>query len=381
MILLSLTRFFAAVASAAMLVGAGYLLWTGYEGDEVRSASGLLGQAHEAWRLWCGIALLAWSLLGRLVMPALLASEGGRDPGAGYGEGARMAGASGSTLYVERHGKAGAPIILFTHGWGMDLTFWTYAKQDLADRFGLVLWDLPGLGRSRLPGDGKVAIARFAADLAGILQSLDRPVILVGHSIGGMTIQTLVRDHPEVLDRVAGVVLLNTSYTNPLKTMILSRLLLAMERPLLKPAMHLTIWLQPLVWLSKWQSYQSGAVHLGMRAGFGKYVTRRDLRHAALLAARAPPAVEAKGNLAMFDWDATGAMGRFPKPLLVVAGDKDVVTKPEASRTITAETPSAQLLVVTDANHMGPLERAELYNEAIARFATAIHRPGLRGAA
>ena len=134
-------------------------------------------------------------------------------------------------------------------------------------------------------------------------------------------------------------------------------------------------------WVWKWQSYQSGAVHLGMRAGFGKYVTRRDLRHAALLATRAPPGVEAKGNLAMFEWDATGAMGRFPKPLLVVGGDKDLVTKLDASRTIAGETPSAQLLVVNDVNHMGPLERAELYNEAIARFAASIHTPGLRGAA
>ncbi len=53
--------------------------------------------------------------------------------------------------------------------------------------------------------------------------------MLVGHSIGGMTIQTLARDHPELFGReVVGVVLLNTTYTNPLKTMILPRLMQAL---------------------------------------------------------------------------------------------------------------------------------------------------------
>jgi pimeloyl-ACP methyl ester carboxylesterase len=196
-----------------------------------------------------------------------------------------------------------------------------------------------------------------------------------------MTIQTLVRDHPEVAGRLAGVVLLNTTYTNPLRTMILSRLLLALEAPLLKPAMHLTVWLQPLVWLSKWQSYLSGSVHLGMRLGFGKHVTRPQLEHAARLATRAPPAVEAKGNLAMFDWDASGAMQGFAKPILVVGGDMDIVTKLEASRAISGEAATATLLVVDDVNHMGPLERAELYNEAIAQFVLSAQTPELRGAA
>ncbi|MDB5447283.1 MAG: hypothetical protein JWQ97_2600 [Phenylobacterium sp.] len=370
--LLSLTRFIAALISALILAAAGYLLWTWYQGEWARDAAGHLVTVREAWRLWTGAGLLAWSFLGRLLLPLLLAKGGGQSPSVSHGEGQTVTGASGSTLYVERHGRSGAPLVVFTHGWGMDLTFWSLARRDMADRFRLVLWDLPGLGRSKPPAGGKITLSGFAADLRGLLETLDRPAVLVGHSIGGMIIQTLVRDHPGSLDRVAGIVLLNTTYTNPLKTMIFSSVLPVLEKPLLRPAMHLTIWLKPLVWLSKWQSYLSGSMHAGMRLGFGKFATRGQLEHVARLAAQASPAIEAKGNLAMFDWDATGVLAGLRKPVLVLGGDLDIVTKLRASETLAGESSAAQLEVIRGVNHMGPLERADLYNEAIARFALAV---------
>ncbi len=115
-----------------------------------------------------------------------------------------------------------------------------------------------------------------------------------------MTIQTLIRHNPEVQGRVAGLVLLDTTYTNPLRTMILSGLATALQRPLLEPAMKLVIAFQPLAWLSKWQSYLSGSAHLSHRLGFGKYATRTQLDHASLLSTRNPPGVMARGDLAMF---------------------------------------------------------------------------------
>jgi len=49
----------------------------------------------------------------------------------------------------------------------MDSTFWRYARQDLADRFRLVLWDLPGLGKSKAGGGREaVNLGAFATDLA-----------------------------------------------------------------------------------------------------------------------------------------------------------------------------------------------------------------------
>jgi pimeloyl-ACP methyl ester carboxylesterase len=279
------------------------------------------------------------------------------------------------------HGPLDAPPVILTHGWGLDSTIWYYLRRHLSQRFRVIVWDLPGLGRSRAASGRAIDLSHFAQDLKAVMALADgKPAVLVGHSIGGMTVQTLVRDHPEVLTgSVAGLVLVNTTYTNPLRTMVLSGLAQALRWPLLEPLFRLTIWLQPLAWLSAWQSYLSGSAHMANRIGFASQVTRSQLEHNTLLATRNPPAALARGNLAMFRWDAEGALQSITVPTLILAGDSDLVTKCEASQTLSRVTPGGRLEVVADANHMGFLERSEIYNEEIARFCelNLVTQPGL----
>jgi pimeloyl-ACP methyl ester carboxylesterase len=124
--------------------------------------------------------------------------------------------------------------------------------------------------------------------------------------------------------------------------------------------------------LSSWQSYLSGSAHMSARFGFGRYVTRSQLDQTALLMTRNPPAVTARGDLAMFRWDSAQALARVDVPVLVMGGSADIVTKPEASRTIAATMPHAQLEIVEGVNHMGFLERADVYDAAIASFAASL---------
>jgi pimeloyl-ACP methyl ester carboxylesterase len=361
-----------------VLALAGYLLWTWYQGDLVRDADGVVHRVRDEWRLWVGAALLAWSFLGRFIVPLLIA-RADKDPmRLERGNGQMLESPSGAKLHVETHGSATAQPIILTHGWSLDSTIWFYAKRDLAKRFRVIVWDLPGLGRSKRPASGKIDMAAFAQDLAAVVAVAgDRPALLVGHSIGGMIIQTLARDRPEMFGReVAGVALLNTTYTNPLRTMILSGLAQVLRWPILEPMMRLKIWLQPLVWLSSWQSYLSGSAHLSTRFGFGRYVTRSQLDRTTLLMTRNPPAVSARGDLAMFRWDSHMALVRTGVPVLVIGGAKDIVTKPEAGRTIAAAVPRAESMVVEGANHMGPVERSEEYHAAIATFASSLSGAG-----
>lgn len=370
--MLTLPRLLAALLSAAILALAAYYLWSWYDGAWVRDAAGELLRVRDDRRLWGGLALLAWSFLGRLVLPLVLAKGGGRDPIHDAGQGRMVDGASGSRLHVVEEGPADAPILLLTHGWGMDLSFWDHLRQDLGGRFRLVMWDLPGLGKSTAPKGDAISLPGFAADLGGLLAGLDRPAVLVGHSIGGMTIQTLIRDHPESLRKIAGVVLLNTTYRNPLTTMVGAPVLRALQGPLLTPLMWLTVIASPLAWVSKWQSYLSGMTHLAMRFGFGRNATRRDLEHVSRLATKARPAIEARGNLAMFHWAATGALAGTAQSLLVIGGGVDLITKAQASQAIAGQAgPGAILEIVGDANHMGPIERTDHYHPLIARFAAA----------
>jgi pimeloyl-ACP methyl ester carboxylesterase len=377
---LSFARFVAATVSLIILAAAAYLLisW-GVGGEPIRLETGTFVRAPaEPWRLLVGLALLAWSLLGRFVVVALAARRDIHPTRPSLGAGRMERSPSGAELFIQNSGAPGGPPVILTHGWGMDASFWKHAKHDLADRFRLTLWDLPGLGRSQLaPPEHRVDLSDFATDLAFVVDQVEGRPVLVGHSLGGMVIQTLLRDRPEISEQLAGVVLLNTTYTNPLKTMAMSGAALAMQ-PLGDLCARLVIALAPLVKLIKWQSYMSGSAHLAMRLGFGHYVTHSELEHVTRLATLAPPDVEAKGSLAMVRWDGAGAFGRAGLPTLVIAGDGDVVTLPAASQVIAEQAPRARLEIIPDANHMGPLERDEIYNRLIGEFVLTVQPSATR---
>lgn len=380
--LIFIARFFTSLLSLFMLAAAGYLLWTWYDGEWIRTANGGLVQLRENWRLWSAIGLTAWSFFGGMVLTPLLARPDTDALDTRRGEGEDIVGADGAKLYVERIGADGAPVIILTHGWGMDSTIWGYAKRDLAQQFQVISWDLPGTGKSR-PGAKGVHLSSFADNLSAVITwSKADKVVLVGHSIGGMITQTLARDHPEIFDRhVAGVVLVNTTDKNPLHAMILEPLAVALRFPFIEPMMVVTKLLPPLAWLSAWQSYLSGSAHLANRIAFGATVTRSQLQHTTLLSTRNSPGHSAQGNLSMFRWDATGALAARSAPVLILAGGIDIITRAEKSFELAAATPQASVQVIEGANHMGFLEQHAVYNPLIAAFATSVFAGGWEHAA
>jgi pimeloyl-ACP methyl ester carboxylesterase len=358
------------IISVALLVAAGVLLYDWGRGELIRTADGTTVLHRDNWELWVGAALAAWSFLGRWPVLWLLA-RGDSDPSRAIrADGRHIQSATGASLYVEDLGSTNAQPIILTHGWSMDSTIWYYAKRALAQHYRVLVWDLPGLGLSKRNGSA-VSLAGYAEDLKSVIAQVgDRRPILVGHSIGGMIIETLARDDPDYLaTHISKIVLLNTTYTNPLKTMIMPRLLQALRKPVIVPMMYLQIALSPLVWLMQWQSYLSGSQHMSVRLGFGRSVTRSQLDHVALLMTRNSPAVVARGDLAMIRWDGSSGVTNLTLPTLVIGGTADIVTKLEASEEIFRRAPNARLLPVEGANHMGPVEQHQKYNQEIVAFA------------
>ena len=235
-----------------------------------------------------------------------------------------------------------------------------------------MLWDLPGLGLSSQPSDGRYSLERFARDLKAVLDAScgSRPVILAGHSIGGMTLLTFCRLFSELLGpKVAGLVLINTTYTMPLNTVVAGSFLRAIRRPILVPLLYLTIWLSPLVWLMNWLSYLNGSSHNTTNwTSFSGQETRGQLDFAAMFTAKQSPAVLAKGILAMFAWDETATLAGIHIPTLIITSSHDKLTVPAASRHMLAAIPNAELVEVAPAGHPGFLERSASYDSAIAAF-------------
>jgi pimeloyl-ACP methyl ester carboxylesterase len=331
--------------------------------------------------LAAAIGLIGISFLGWLPATLLLGKPGFGEPRAeGLGQDHVVERADGTRLHVQIQGPKNGPTLVFTHGWSMDRTAWYYATRDLKDRFRMVFWDLPGLGKSQGPANGAYDIDKMAGDLDAVIQSAGRgPIILVGHSIGGMMSQTFCRLHAQQLGpRVAGIVLVHTTYTNPLRTAFLAPLWTALERPLIVPLNHLTVWLAPLVWLSNWQSYLNGSLHMFTRfASFAGNQTWGQLDYAARLAAKAWPGVVARGNLAMLEFDEQATLPQVEIPVLVIASQYDLMTRPSASERIDQLLPHAMYATVP-AGHLGLWEQHQRVYELIGEFAERFAEPAKR---
>jgi pimeloyl-ACP methyl ester carboxylesterase len=318
-----------------------------------------------------GLALLALSLGGSWPISLVLGKGGSDEPRSeGMGQEHWLERPDGSRLFLESYGPPTAPTLVLTHGWTLDSSAWCYVREELAKRFHIVVWDLPGLGKSRGPANGDYRIEKMADDLAAVVeQAGPGPIILVGHSIGGMITQTFCRLHSQQLgERVAGIVLLHTTYINPLRTAFIAPVWSAIEKPVVVPLNYLNIWLAPWAWLSNWQSYWNGSLHIMTRiTSFAGSQTRGQIDHGAWLAAKAWPGVVARGNLAMLAFDEQATLPEIDIPALVIAGKHDILTKPSASAHLEASLPQAVLATVPT-GHLGYWERHQEVSELIAAF-------------
>ncbi|MBC7927619.1 MAG: alpha/beta hydrolase [Bryobacteraceae bacterium] len=332
--------------------------------------------ARSRRRVLVGIALglLVWIFAGRSI--AMLVRPHGDDlPQDEFGPVTRrVTGPSGAELAVEESGPQGAPRLIFTHGWGADRREWSYARQELADRYRVVTWDLPGLGQSKPIPDLNYALENMAGDLKAVVESTgDSPAILVGHSIGGMINLTLCKlNQGNPGPNVAGIVQLNTSYTNPVRTVQGHQISEALQKPVYEPLLHLITFASPVVRALSWLSYQSGLTHLqNASSSFAGAETREQLDFASKYYYRSSPAIVARGTLGMMNWDATDVLSRIQVPVLIISGDQDTTTLPSASDRMAQEIPRNVRQSVNPAAHLGPIEQHERYNTAIGAFAAS----------
>lgn len=319
-----------------------------------------------------GVALLVLSLGGGLAVPGLFRRGGDAPAARVHGTSHRLQRPDGTTIYAEVLGPAdGIPLVL-THGWGLDHNEFCYLKEGLAAHYRLILWDLPGLGRSTGPHDKNWSLEKLANDLNAVLDLAGgRPAILVGHSIGGMMILTYCRLFPEALgSRVSALVLAQTTPTNPVKTTSMATLYTVLQKPVLEPLCHLMVWLAPVAWLLNWMSYLNGSAHRSTeRSSFSGQESRGQLNFITRYSVAAWPAVVARGMLGMFRYDATDVLPSLRVPTLIVAGDRDKTCKPDASVQMAAAIPQSELAVLQSAKHCGLFEHHDEFLTILRSFA------------
>jgi pimeloyl-ACP methyl ester carboxylesterase len=124
----------------------------------------------------------------------------------------------GVPLHVEVEGPDDAPLtMIFCHGYALNQDSWHFQRRDLCRTPGyrLVFWDQRCHGRSGRCGADSAKILETGKDLYTIIQKVapdGAPVVLAGHSMGGMTITALADQHPELFGaQVRGVALISTA--------------------------------------------------------------------------------------------------------------------------------------------------------------------------
>ena len=104
--------------------------------------------------------------------------------------------------------------VVFCHGYALNLDCWHFQREHYRGQVRTVLYDQRSHGRSGRSPLGNATIEQLGHDLLAVLDAVapDGPVVLVGHSMGGMTIVALAEEHPELFGgRVVGTALISTT--------------------------------------------------------------------------------------------------------------------------------------------------------------------------
>lgn len=109
---------------------------------------------------------------------------------------------NGIRLHVVEEGSANHQLALLMHGWSSSCYAMSPLLRLIGQRYRAVAVDLPGYGESE-PLPERVTIPAYAEILADLAQGLtDSPIVLVGHSMGGMIGITMALHHPALVQRM-----------------------------------------------------------------------------------------------------------------------------------------------------------------------------------
>ncbi len=121
----------------------------------------------------------------------------------------------GTPLHVEIDEATGPDLtVVFVHGYALNLDCWHFQRAGYRGLVRAVYYDQRSHGRSGRSTLGHATIDQLGHDLKQVLDEVvpEGPVVLVGHSMGGMTIVALAEHYPELFgDRVVGVALISTT--------------------------------------------------------------------------------------------------------------------------------------------------------------------------
>lgn len=260
------------------------------------------------------------------------------------------------SIYVVEAGE-GPPIVL-SHGVTLSVRTWFHQLEALPkEGVRAIAFDHRGHGQSVL-GEAGHSLENLAEDVRSVLVDLDlHDAVLVGHSMGGVAVQSFVARYPRIVEeRVAGIVLLSTLAYTPLGSRS-TRTKARLERITKRAPDTARIWNAPNLGF------------LVARLGFGRRPQPSHVELVRRMMAECSPETRLDAPRVLVGLDLTAALPKFRVPTLVVGGTADLLTPPAEARRMASLIPGARLELFEGGGHMLMLERTEELDRLLLDFA------------
>ncbi len=262
----------------------------------------------------------------------------------------------GAHLAVTVAGPDDGPTVVLSHCWTGSRAVWgTVARRLVLGGNRVVLYDQRGHGRST-NAETLPSVPMLGHDLRAVLEATDaRDVVLVGHSMGGMSVQSYATEHPDhFVERVHGVVLVATA-ARVLGRSVPGRLL------------HSALGDGKREWARR------GRVgRLMVRGSLGRWARRSHVDLTLETFADTTGVARAGYLLAMAAMDLRAGLERIAVPATVLVGTRDLLTPPRLARQLADALPQSELWILPGAGHMLPLEEPDRIVDAIRATAKRI---------
>ena len=259
--------------------------------------------------------------------------------------------------------------LIFAHGYGLNMDCWHFERRDLAGIGKMVFYDQRSHGRSGHSEKENVSVDQLGRDLYGIVTEYapTGPVILIGHSMGGMSIMALAEHHPELFgDRVIGVGLCSTSAGGLDKVPIAfpgwpGRIV----RRLATPTVAALARIPDVVERSR-KAGTDISYLLTRQYSFGSEVPPAFTEFVNEMIAATPISVIAEFYPIFALHDKYDALEPLQKvECVVVGGDSDHLTPFGHSEEIVRHVPGAELVEVKNCGHLGLIEHHREFTAAL----------------
>ncbi len=279
----------------------------------------------------------------------------------------------GVPLAVREAGPADAPLtMVFVHGFCLRMGAFHFQRTRLPDHLGprvrMVFYDQRGHGRSGDASPETYTLTQLGKDLESVLKVIAPRgvIVLVGHSMGGMTVLSHARQYPDQYGRrIVGAALISTAAEGVTR----SPLGEILKNPALE-AFRFTAKSAPKL-MHRGRNVSRSLIGPVLRAAsYSDLHVSRSLDAFSQRMMNGTPIPTMVGFLDALEThdEAAGLWTLLRIPTLIACGDHDLLTPDEYSRKMAASLPLSELVIVAGASHLALLDKPDAINDGLVRL-------------